>query len=100
MIEQTVNLDQLREDIILLHSFVHGHESDSVMLGQVNTPSLRNLVATIRANVESLITALNGYEARILRLETALEQYGVSVADGDDTYDVQTLHGLVIQDNN
>ena len=95
MIEQTVDTTQLQEDIILLHSFVHGAEEDSVMLGKVNTPSLRNLVNTIQKNANLLIVQLRSYEERIERLEKALESYGITVVDGDMSYNVQTLHGLV-----
>ena len=107
MITQTVDLAQLEEDIVLLHSFVHGDEDDSVVLGDVNTPSLRNLVRTIRAGVaslESTVTAcsegVDELRRRIDAIEETLDGMGASAENVNDqstgtTYGVQVLGGLV-----
>ena len=105
MIEQIADLTQLQEDIQLLHSFVHGAEGDSVMLGRVNTPSLRNLVSTINKNVALLISELEGYETRVSENETKIRNLEAAISilldtsktvvDGSDEYNVQVLAGLV-----
>lgn len=106
MIEQIANISQLQDDIILLHSFVHGAEGDSVMLGSVNTPSLRNLVATIKRNVDILASAVTEYENRLEAVETAIASMSYDEAEVTETissgetevYSIQTLSGLVPQD--
>lgn len=106
MIEQIANINQLQEDIILLHSFIHGAEGDSVMLGSVNTPSLRNLVSTIKKNVDILASAVTEYENRLEAVEQAIATISYAetevtetVGSGKtETYSIQMLSGLVPKD--
>ena len=89
-----VDLNQLATDIALLNNFVHGAEDETVRLGEVDTPTLRNLVSNITTNVTALLARVTAYEDRMQRMESALSVAGIQVQDGDDVYSVQILGGL------
>lgn len=50
----TEKIEQLQVDIDLMHRFVQGLESETVVLGGIATPTLRNLVAETRSALEAL----------------------------------------------
>lgn len=95
MSEQIVDTQQLARDIALLHDFVHGAENETVLLGGVPTPTLRDLVSTIKTNVNALLAQSAAFEQRVQRLEQALEIAGLIVADGQKTYSVQIVGTLI-----
>ncbi|WP_299392747.1 hypothetical protein [uncultured Desulfovibrio sp.] len=92
--DQTVDTQQLARDIALLHAFVHGAENAAVSLGGVDTPTLRELVASVQRGTAHLLAQAEAFEARVSRLEALLEGIGIEVADGAQTSTIQVLGGL------
>jgi len=93
--QMIVDTQQLARDIALLHAFVHGAEDENVLLGDIPTPTLRNLVNTIRTSVDALLAQSAAFEQRVQRLEQALEIAGLLVTDGQKTYSVQIVGTLI-----
>ena len=58
--ELTRQIEQLSTDIGTTRSFVHGAEDETVLLGNVPTPSLRNLVNNIKSLIVSMQTDADG----------------------------------------
>lgn len=87
-------IERLSRDIQLLSDFVHEDENISVILGGVDTPTLRALVADIKTGVASLTAQLQKYDTRLANLEALLEGFGQTVTDGEASYRVQPLGSL------
>ena len=95
-----IKLEQLAQDIALLHIFVHGTENDSVVLGGVVTPCLRSFVKAVKANAEYLLAQANEFEERVAQVEeqTSVAQETFVDSETGETYGASVLTGLYVED--
>lgn len=75
------SIGQIIEDGTDLNAFTHGAEEESVLLGGVDTPTIRGLVAEVRAKGDELISAIGAEADGILGQTTAQANLAISAAD-------------------
>lgn len=83
--DEAVDIEGLQQNIKELRQFVHGTETENVILGGIATPSLRHLVRSIEEGVHGIIARAETFESRLEKLEAKIEEMH-KLYDGKGTY--------------